>query len=588
MEVIHGRPCYCRALERGGLLSDTYCSNEIHTPLQTLARPTASDDRYQEFKESLQQCRLPWGGERECGRMIPISLSEEHRPKCEHPHCLGKGHQHYGCSGEAWARKSPFEQLYCLTQNRKSDILRNDCLSPKPPSAMLQEIYFPYPIEHPYHTHISRDAMFPTFTSPRELYTGIKIRSQQPFPPTMPAKTYDSLVAAKTKGNPYRHELIEVPSDSKKKALTWPGQNVYYDMPRCAEKNRPVFYPKPPKTYAPNTSLSLWDPMKSLKEANIQRNLERSHWMTSYTRDFTGLGPMDPVELDDYHEKEVAKLTGQIGFDPEPQEKSHPVLKPVRPLEGRIARLINNQRPLEATVQEKPPACPDCTPTVLCTFHTFIPSSEEMRALNNNTRGAVTHKDRDIQEKMKEQSLLSTYTLPSCYPTKEPTDLYDIKSFPKITDTKKTEDLYLRQLALRSQPMSYPKADNYILYEHFKSDQYTVCQEPESLRKPGSLQNKQGTETFTVEQFCGKPEEHQLPWDVENEEESRPVLGWIPRAGVAKPQTDLLDLKNSFSKSGIRKRFHKSILDAHKDLRDKEHSGMKHQFYGHNSYYFHN
>lgn len=27
---------------------------------------------------------------------------------------------------------------------------------------------------------------------------------------------------------------------------------------------------------------------------------------------------MDPLELDDYHEKTVAELTGKIGFDPEP------------------------------------------------------------------------------------------------------------------------------------------------------------------------------------------------------------------------------------------------------------------------------
>lgn len=27
---------------------------------------------------------------------------------------------------------------------------------------------------------------------------------------------------------------------------------------------------------------------------------------------------MNPLELDDYHEKEVAELAAQIGFDPEP------------------------------------------------------------------------------------------------------------------------------------------------------------------------------------------------------------------------------------------------------------------------------
>lgn len=27
---------------------------------------------------------------------------------------------------------------------------------------------------------------------------------------------------------------------------------------------------------------------------------------------------MNPLELDDYHEKAIAELTGQIGFDPQP------------------------------------------------------------------------------------------------------------------------------------------------------------------------------------------------------------------------------------------------------------------------------
>ncbi|KAL0619324.1 hypothetical protein AAY473_012005 [Plecturocebus cupreus] len=227
------------------------------------------------------------------------------------------------------------------------------------------------------------------------------------------------LLFLKFSGNPYRCELLDIPMDSKKKALTWPGQGVYYDFPRGVEKNKPVFYPKPPKTFAPNTSLNSWDPICSAKEANIQRNLERSHWLTSYTHDFTGLGPMDPLELDDYHEKVVAELSGQIGFDPAPQEKFHPVLKPPRPLEGRIARLIQNRRSLEAIVQERPRSCPDCTPRVLCNFHTFVPSSKEMMALSDNTPASMTHKNQDIEEKIiEEQSLLSAYELPSFYPKK--------------------------------------------------------------------------------------------------------------------------------------------------------------------------
>ncbi|XP_012303256.1 sperm-associated microtubule inner protein 4 isoform X4 [Aotus nancymaae] len=539
MEVIHSRPYCCRELEGAGILSNTFYSNELHTPLQTATRPTASEDRYQELRESLQQCRLPWGTEREYGGIIPISLLEDHRPKCEPPRVTGKGHQHYGFGGETWPR------------------------IPKPPNS--------------------------TVGSPEDLYTGIKARTQQPFPPTVPTKAYDSTVL-KTRGNPYRYELLDIPMDSKKKALTWPGQGVYYDFPRGVEKNKPVFYPKPPKTFAPNTSLNSWDPICSAKEANIQRNLERSHWLTSYTHDFIGLGPMDPLELDDYHEKVVAELSGQIGFDPEPQEKFHPVLKPPRPLEGRIARLIQNRRSLEAVVQERPRSCPDCTPRVLCNFHTFVPSYKEMMALSDNTPAGMTQKNQDIEEKIiEEQSLLSAYEFPSFYPTKDLTSTYDIKPFPKITDTKNTEDLYWRQLSLKTHPTPYCKPNHWIHYENLKSplrDQYNMGPNPISLSKPSILQNKRDTEAFTLEHFLSKPEE--LVLNMENNEETRPILGWIPRAGVAKPQTNLLELKNSFSKTGAHKRFHKSILEEHKDLKEKEHSGMKPQFYGHNSYYFYN
>ncbi|CAK6434744.1 unnamed protein product [Pipistrellus nathusii] len=592
MRVFHHRPHCCRQREGANQLSDTFYSNEVHTPLQTPARPTASEDGYQQMRESLQQHRHPWGADKEYGGMVPISLPEEHRPKGEPPHAMGKGHQHYGFGGDTWPRRLPVEQFYHLTQNRKSDIYGNDSLLPKPPNSAVGEIYSPYPVEHPYHTHICRGAMFPTFTSPKDRYTGINARSHQPFPPTVPTKPYDTLIL-KTKGNPYRHELVDVPMDSKKKALIWPGQGVYYDFPKGVEKNKPVFYPKPPKTFAPNTSLNPWDSINSEKEANIQRNIERSHWVNSYNRDFTGLGPMNPLELDDYDEKAMAELTGQTGFDPEPSEKFHPALKPPRPLDGRVARLIQNQRPLEPAVQQKPPACPDCTPRVLCNFHTFIPGSSEIMALRDNTLAGMIHKYKEIEDKIKEeQRLLSTFAYPPCYPTKDVTNIHDTPPFPKITDTKKTEDLYRRQLPLKPQPQPVPccHPNHYIEYEHFKSalfDRYAICQNPVNFSTPSIVQNKPDSEAVDLNCFLRKPEE-QLTFNTENDEETKSLLGWMPKVGAPKTPTNLLELKNSFSKSSAQKRFHKSLLEDHKDLRDKVHSGRKHQFYDHNSYYFYN
>ncbi|XP_012628791.2 sperm-associated microtubule inner protein 4 isoform X3 [Microcebus murinus] len=494
MEVIHGRPYYCRELEGSDILSNSFYSNELHTPLQTTIRPSASEDRYRELRDSMQRCRLPWGAEREYGGIMPISLPEEHRSKYEHPLAMGKGHQHYGFGGDTCPRKLPIEQFYYLTQNKKSDIYGNDSLLPKPPNSAVGEICSSYPVEHPYHTHIPRGATFPTFTSPKDLYTGIKARAQQPFSPTVPTKAYDTTVS-KTRGHPYRYELLDFPTDSKKRALTWPGQGVYYD-----------------------------------------------------------------------------------------QEKFHPVFKPSRPLEGRTARSTQHRRALQAAVQEKP-ACPDCTPRVLCNFHTFVPSTEVM-ALRDNMSAGVTQKEKDIEKKIKEEQLLSTYTRPSYYPTKHLSSIYNIKSFPKVTDTKKTEDLYLKQL-LKSQPTQYSKPSDYIRYDHYKYPLRDMCPNPVNLSKPSILQNELDTEGLALDHFLSKPEE-QLGLNMETYDETKPILGWIPRSGVATPHTNLLDLKNCFSKTGAQKRFLKSILEDQKDLRDNDHSGMRHQFFGHNSHYFYN
>lgn len=31
-------------------------------------------------------------------------------------------------------------------------------------------------------------------------------------------------------GNPYRHEVVSIPSDSQKKAVHWPGQDMYFQV----------------------------------------------------------------------------------------------------------------------------------------------------------------------------------------------------------------------------------------------------------------------------------------------------------------------------------------------------------------------
>lgn len=275
------------------------------------------------------------------------------------------------------------------------------------------------------------------------------------------------------------------------------------------------------------------------------------------------------------------------------QEKFHPALKPARPLDGRIARLSQNRRCREpAALQQKLPPCPDCTSNVLCTFHTFIPRSAELMALRNSVPLGVAKKTQDIEDKInEEQALLSPYTH-SPYTSKDVNRICGKKTLPKITDTKQTEDLYWRQVLHRPQALSYGNPDlNYIPYDHFKSslrDQFPTCQNlAASASKSSISQNKLDSDAFNLEKFLSKSEDLST-MNTENCDDSGTYLGWVPRARDSKPHRDLLSLKNSFSKTNAHKQFHKSYLQDHKDLRDKEHSGMKHQFYGHNSHYFYN
>lgn len=68
------------------------------------------------------------------------------------------------------------------------------------------------------------------------------------------------------------------------------------------------FYPIPPKTVMPNIPADRWQNMKlSDRTANALRNVERDHWQTHYDRQHTGIGPTNPMKLDNLTEKTAFK-----------------------------------------------------------------------------------------------------------------------------------------------------------------------------------------------------------------------------------------------------------------------------------------
>uniref|UniRef100_A0A8C9TBX6 Uncharacterized protein n=1 Tax=Scleropages formosus TaxID=113540 RepID=A0A8C9TBX6_SCLFO len=165
--------------------------------------------------------------------------------------------------------------------------------------------------QHPFESHISRFALFPTFSSPDDADTGVRSTARSSLNPLIPTRAQDVTVLSKTKGAPFRHEVHLV---GREKALTWPGQQGFYHSPA---KTSEVLYPPPPKAVCPNPSLRPWSATLCERTARMLRNLERSRWVTSHQLDFTGkdtliddFGPMNPIKLDDFHEKTIAMVAG--------------------------------------------------------------------------------------------------------------------------------------------------------------------------------------------------------------------------------------------------------------------------------------
>uniref|UniRef100_A0A8C8S9F0 Chromosome 7 open reading frame 31 n=1 Tax=Pelusios castaneus TaxID=367368 RepID=A0A8C8S9F0_9SAUR len=544
MELLHGLPYYYREREGTDILSKTLESNEVLTPLQIPPRSTVSQDRYEELRDSLQGCRLPWGTEREYGGIAPVSLPEDRRPKNEPPCLLAKGHQHYGYGGDSWPRGLPIEQYYDVTQIKKNNLF----------------ICLPFPVSHPYQTHISKYAMFPNFKSPEDQDTGFQASCHQPFHPKIPTKAYDVIVLRKTKGNPYRHEVINIPYDSQKEALHWPGQHAYFHFPKF-EGSSQIYYPKPPKTVAPNSTCNPLEPNLSPRTANMLRNVER-----------------------------ISTLTGPDIFFLPQKETFLPSLSQVRPLEGRVARFLQGRRPRESISQERDSADIHMPP-VLYTVHDVIPGYSDIKLSNRKTATNLDqqYKNTENEAKKWDEDLLQTLYLPqSCYQRENrPT----VNKFQKITDTWQTEALYRRQLAVRSESEPPPVSWNSLYYEDLKPsplDQYIVWHNPVSLSKPGLLKDQIGGDGAVYQPEHSDQEETRYALGLEGSLPNTALPEWIPNSGMPRPQTSLLELQDSFSKTGAHKRFHESINGEAKDLRDNIHEGRRHTFYGLNSFYFYN
>ncbi|KAM8810888.1 sperm-associated microtubule inner protein 4 [Eudromia elegans] len=510
------------------VLSRTFESNEVLTPLQIPSRPTVSQDR-----------------------------------------------------------GLPIEQYYYVTQLKKSDVRMNDELLHKPPDSLAKPLCLPFPTSHPYQTHISRYAMFPNFRSPEDQYTGVEASHHRPLHPNIPAKAFDVVVLRKIKGNPYRHEVVSIPSDSKKEAVHWPGQHTFFHVPKFAQQKGQRYYPKPPKIVAPNSTFEDLGHNLSPRTTNMLRNSERAQWITSYSRDFTGRGPMNPLNLDDYDVKALDRLIQELE-NVEVKETFLPCLSQVRPLQGRIARLLQGRRPHESVLQE-PRVSHVQMPPPLHSVHTILPSYSDTALTKSKATTSpqckVTENTDQQWDVSPERADLSQihYQKDGYLDARPPAN-----EFQKVLDTQQAEELYRRQLAERPELESGCPFD----YKDLKSRHLGQCRvwnyPHDVLYVPSPPQDVKSEKSKTSMQELWHQDMSQPLWRSEDRPRKTALPECIPSYEVPQHPTTLLELQDSFSKSAAHKRFHDSIKGETKDLRDNIAEGRRHKFYGFNSFYFYN
>uniref|UniRef100_A0A667ZX12 Uncharacterized protein n=1 Tax=Myripristis murdjan TaxID=586833 RepID=A0A667ZX12_9TELE len=455
------------------------------------------------------------------------------------------------------------------------------------------------PKEHPYSSHIPRFAMFPSFHSPDDPETGVRAASQHVLNPLIPASAPEVTVLRKTIGDPYRHEILVKPMTTRRKAVMWTGEHGF-----PVRKKGRVLHPGPPKIVFPNPKLRKWDVSLSERTANMLKNVERTHWLTSYQMDYT--------------------------------ETSYPVFVPSKPREGRRRQnayrdpikpaepLNPNPAAIPLPNQGSTPASiPECRPQEITAKHNETPDPNPKHHSQTKysisfTKAEPAEVPREVLHKQQTDSKNSedeisekenckvrfdeTHREASMPQTSKKTNAAQATG-AKIANTE-------HSLAFNNRPPSQVEAE----VNKEKSPTELCCKDVQRSKKqdfkvgsnPFSLsrlalakdQAVIGSDTEVLQRAALEQERlqkvNELPRSISNPcmlprppalPYTHPVGG--ERAALGRCFPSLRDLQDSFSESEVHRSFNSSIVGAAVDLRDNICMGRKHNFYGVNCSYLH-
>nr|XP_060638047.1 sperm-associated microtubule inner protein 4 [Anolis sagrei ordinatus] len=382
------------------------------------------------------------------------------------------------------------------------------------------------------------------------------------------------------KDHPHKNDGAGEPCNITRHTMGWQEQ---HDSSHFAEEDDQFYDPHDSFTRAPKAAVKPPELDISYRAANLLENVKKALWMSTYKRDYTGTGSMNPLLLDDYDAKVIGRATGELGKYVDLRESFPSATSQVRPLEGRIARALQGKQSHISNSQQK-----DCSDVHRPSFHYTDDSPRCSVEMWNNSKTSPDAFQQDSDVDKRAQKLIEYLLQTPIQPQREyQGEICQIRKFPqnkyqKITDTWKTEKLYQRQIDIPPEPEPTLKPADPIYYEDLppsRLNRYIIWHHPVSLSKPGARNQFVGKQT-------NKPTPTPVP-DLNDIQQSPSFPKWIPNCGVARPQTKLLDIQNSFSKGGAIKYLRELTRGGIRDLRDHDKEGRRHTFQGINSGFFH-
>eukprot|EP00118_Oscarella_pearsei_P023102 m.272505 g.272505 ORF g.272505 m.272505 type:complete len:436 (+) comp40563_c0_seq11:5072-6379(+) len=304
------------------LLSPTYRSSQLHTP-RHLERITIDDPHYRTYrKPELNR----WGRHWSYGGIGPPSFwtAPAFRPLSGAP--VAKGHDHVGSGLFPYPRGLPVKQLYDVTSLRRSNLRWNDQLSPRPLTSGAvkdMEVDLVFPAEHPLSSHVSRFSLFPsTESSPRHVPFAHNLMS--------PTESTACFVASKTRGSPFRREVISSRGTSH---CHQPLIHDIWDVPRGSRRlHRSKTYPGPLIAFSTDpatregTHLDV-RPKTARALHDAEQALTTTHYSTEYSQ--KGVKEINILNLDERDgeddEGEKRTLVEEDYHTPRPLEGRHSV-----------------------------------------------------------------------------------------------------------------------------------------------------------------------------------------------------------------------------------------------------------------------